>query len=125
MSHLVKYYIWLLIIGIGCLGIIFINFTDIRNTILYTYCSTIILLVLYLVVAILKNKKNPGKKKRTILVLFIVTILLNVLVLFTYQQMTFYFTQHPGVLRWWIITPLFFTALIISAITHRRLKSKS
>lgn len=120
MLRLVKFYILLLIIGIGSFGFIFINFLSIHNSLLFTHCATTLLLVTYLLMTILKVKKT-GENKKIFLILFITTILLNILFFLVFQQLKYYFSQNPNILRW-IVTSFFLVSITITIFVRMRIK---
>ena len=112
-------YIFVMLVGSGCLGFVFLNFLTGTNAIVTATCvTTILLLAAYIAVAFVYSRKRLSQgtenKKHPLSLLIAlagVTIALAVLFFMFHGSISTFFIENPALLRS-IITILFVTAMV-------------
>lgn len=115
-------YIFIILLGGGCFGFIFINFFDDINSIVTAICATsFLLLIAYLVLTIIIvhfRKKLPQGIQSTkqflisFFILLLVTVILAVLFFMFRNSILVFFNEQPKVLRS-VISVLFLMSITI------------
>lgn len=123
-KNLLLGYIFVALLGLGCLGFIFMNFLNDINSVVVATCSTsLLLLVAYLVVVIIQVRKrssqgvwNAKQSLPLFITLSLVTIIMSVAFFLFFSSITAFLTEEPGILKA-TISVFFVISMVIVVLT--------
>lgn len=106
-KNLLSGYIFIVLIGLGCFGFVFINFLSNTNAVVTaTGTTSFLLLAVYLVVAFTHIRKKLSQEvqnsKQSLILLIILslaTVILFVLFFLFRNSISLFFTEKPGILK--------------------------
>lgn len=126
-KNLLLGYAFILLLGGGCLGFVFLNFlSDMDAVVTATCTASLLLLVVYLVVALINARKRAFRGvwsmkqlSPLLIILSLITIIFSVVFFLFRSSILMFLTEEPGILKVTISILFVITMVIVVLLLLR------